>query len=137
MKQNKWNNHRNSIDKFFKLSNKQWLKIIFSYKNTFHSWYMDIIVSNSKRQCNDCLRKSVLSSKKLYGKVTGNKLGVEALLIAKRELLNFEKTLHNTKIKIFGFNNRLINIYEKELVKHGYKTRFNERGRKYLIKYIN
>lgn len=48
-----------------------------------------IILANSKRECNDCLNKSSLSPKRIYGKITGRKLGLEALLIAKRELLKF------------------------------------------------
>ena len=99
IKENKWNKHRNSLDKFFKLSNGQWLKIVFDYKKYFNSWYMDIVIANSKRQCNDCIRKTVLSSKKLYGKVTGNKLGAEALLIAKRELLTLKRHYIIQKLK--------------------------------------
>ena len=136
IKENKWNKHRNSLDKFFKLSNGQWLKIVFDYKKYFNSWYMDIVIAHSKRQCNDCIRKTELSPKKIYGHVTGNKLGIEALLIAKNELLKFENNISNSYIKIYGANERLINIYERVLKRYDYKTCFNERKRKYLMKFI-
>lgn len=92
--------------------------------------------ADKKRQCNDCIRKTELSPKKTYGRVTGNKLGLEALLIAKRELLSFEARIHDTKIKIFGASERLINIYEKALCKYNYKTCRNQKGRKYLVKEV-
>ena len=84
------NIRKNNICKFFKLSNGQWLKVVFEYKNTLNGWFFIIILANSKRECNDCLNKSSLSPKRIYGKITGRKLGLEALLIAKRELLKFE-----------------------------------------------
>ena len=87
---NKWNKRRSEIDKFFKLSNGQWLKIMFSYKSLHNIWFQTIVVGNSKRQCNDCIRKTEFSPKVYYGKSKGNKIGLEAFKIAKDELLNFE-----------------------------------------------
>lgn len=113
-------NNRNNISKFFKLKNNQWLKIEFSYHKKYNIWYETAIIADSKRQCNDCLNKSSNSSKRLYGKVTGNKLGLDGLKIALKELLNFEKTIHNTSISIIGANSRLNNIYKHYLIKYGY-----------------
>lgn len=133
---NKWNVRRKQIDKFFKLSNNQWLKIVFDYKSLNNSWCIDIVVSNSKRKCNDCMHKTEFSPKVIYGRTTGNKLGLEALLLAKRELLKFETRIHDTQIRVFGANKRLISIYERALRKYNYKTFTNERGRKYLVKEV-
>lgn len=136
---NKWNKRKYSLSKFFQLSNGQWLKILFEYKNNF--WTMDIVVAKTKRQCNDCINKTEFSPKILYGKITGNKLGLEALLIAKRELLNFEKTLHyKTNIFIFAVDDRLLNVYYRGLKNNGYKMaellQGKYRGKKYLCKVI-
>ena len=76
--------NRNTMGKFFKLSNGQYMKILFSYKKLINSWFMSICVADTKRMCNDCLNKTENSPKILYGKITGKKLGLEPLLIAKK-----------------------------------------------------
>ena len=48
----------------------------------------------------------------------------------------FENNISNSYIKIYGANERLINIYESVLKRYDYKTCFNERKRKYLMKFI-
>lgn len=108
----KWNKTRTSINKFFKLSNGQWFKIIFSYKSSVNIWYETIVVANSKRQCNDCVHKTRLSPKVTYTRLTGNRLGLEAFKIALHELLKFEKTVKNTQINIIGASERLNEIYK-------------------------
>lgn len=135
---NKWNIKRKEIDKFFKLKNGQWLKIKFIYTSSLNKWGMDIVVANSKRQCNDCLRKTEFSPKILYGKRTGNKTGIEPFAIALRELLNFEKTVYNCEIRIIGASEKLTNIY-KRLTKYGYniKTITYSNGRNKDIVYKN
>lgn len=107
-------------DKFFKLSNGQWLKVIFSYKTKCNEWIETIVVANTKRKCNDCVRKTEFSPKVNYGKLTGKKLGLEAFKISLTELLSFEKTVHNTQINIEGANDRLKNIYSY-LKRYGYE----------------
>jgi hypothetical protein len=51
--------HRNRLQEFIKLSNRQWMKIEFIHwirKETPSScWGINLVVANSKRQCNDCL----------------------------------------------------------------------------------
>ena len=93
----------------------------YEYKNILNGWFFIIILANSKRECNDCLNKSSLSAKRIYGKITSRKLGLEILLISKRELLKFENRVNNTKILINGANERLQGIYERALKKYGYK----------------
>lgn len=116
---------RNGISKFFKLSNGQWLKILFTcskdiYSNTSNNiWFETIVVANTKRKCNDCINKTEYSPKVIYGHSTGDKLGLEALEIALHELLEFEKCIHNTQINIVGASNRLNNVY-KYLKRYGY-----------------
>jgi hypothetical protein len=125
---NGWNKKRTENFKFFKLNNGQWLKIIFSYANEINVWFMTICVANSKRQCNDCTRKTEFSPKIFYGHITGNRLGLEALMISLRSLLEFEKTIKNCEIRIVGASDRLTNIY-KRLTKYGYSVK--------TIKYSN
>lgn len=120
IKINKWNITRTNIHKFFKLKNGQWLKIMFSYKSKANIWFETIVVANSKRKCNDCIRKTEFSPKVFYGHITGNKLGIQALSIALKELLKFEKTIHNTQINIVGASPRLNNVYTF-LKRYGYK----------------
>ena len=137
-KTNKWNKRRTEIDKFFKLSNGQWLKVMFSYKSLHNIWFETIVVGNSKRQCNDCIRKTEFSPKVYYGKSKGNKLGLEAFKIAKDELLKFEKTIYNTQINIVGASERLLNIY-KYLKRYGYEEYtydYNGKPRMILFKKI-
>ena len=108
----KWNKTRTEINKFFKLKNGQWLKIIFSYESKKNIWFMTIVATNSKRRCNDCIRKTEHSPKVIYGHNTGNRCGIEPFVIALRELLKFESTIHNTQINIVGASDRLNNIYK-------------------------
>ena len=114
--------NRNTMGKFFKLSNGQYMKIIFSYKNSINTWFMNICVADTKRKCNDCINKTENSPKVLYGKTTGKRLGVEALLIAKNELLDFEKVVKNTEIRIIGASDRLNNVY-RYLKRYGYEEK--------------
>ena len=135
---NKWNKRRTEIDKFFKLSNGQWLKVMFSYKSLHNIWFETIVIGNSKRQCNDCIRKTEFSPKVYYGQSIGNKIGLEAFKIAKDELLKFEKTVHNTQINIVGASERLLNIY-RYLKRYGYDEytyNYNEKPRTILFKKI-
>ena len=135
---NKWNKRRRGIDKFFKLSNGQWLKIVFSYNSLHKVWFETIVVGNSKRQCNDCLRKTEFSPKVYYGQSIGRGVGLEAFKIARDELLKFEKTIYNTQINIVGASERLLNIY-KYLKRYGYKEyiyNHNEKQRQILYKII-
>ena len=99
------------IKKFIKLSNSQYLKIGFYYNKQRNAWYTGICIANTKRQCNDCFTKTIYSPKSLYGKMTGKNIGLEGLLIAKKELLEFEKTISNTKIIIEPSTDRLIKSY--------------------------
>ena len=109
--------------------NFQPLPIIeFKKLEIFSSCFMTICVANSKRQCNDCTRKTEFSPKIFYGHITGNKLGLEALMISLRSLLDFEKTIRNCEIRIVGASDRLTNIY-KRLTKYGYSVK--------IIKYSN
>ena len=66
----------------------------YEYKNILNGWFFIIILANSKRECNDYLNKSSLSAKRIYGKITSRKLGLEILLISKRELLKFENIVN-------------------------------------------
>jgi hypothetical protein len=120
IKLNKYNIRRSELDKFFKLSNGQWLKVIFSYKTQHNIWFETIVVADTKRKCNDCIRKTEFSPKVKYGRSTGNKLGLEAFKIALKELLAFEQTIHNTQINIVGASDRLNSIY-KYLKRYGYE----------------
>lgn len=122
MNTNKWNTTRKGMDKFFKLKNEQWLKILFSYKSKENIWFMTIVVANSKQQCNDCIRKTEFSPKILYGKHTGNKAGLEPFIIALKSLLDFEKTICNCEIRIIGASDKLTKIY-KRLIKYGYNIK--------------
>ena len=116
------NVNRNTMGKFFKLSNGQYMKIIFSYKNSINTWLMTICVADTRRKCNDCINKTENSPKVLYGKATGKRLGVEALLIAKNELLDFEKVVKDTEIRIIGASDRLNNVY-RYLKRYGYEEK--------------
>lgn len=116
-----WNMQRKNINKFFRLKNGQWLKIQFNYYSSENVWLMVICVANSKRECNDCVRKTESSPKVFFGHHTGNKAGLEPFLIALKSLLEFEKTVSNCEISISGFNSRLQNIY-KRLIRYGYKV---------------
>lgn len=109
---------RGSVKEFFKLSNGQWLKILFSCSKNI--WNMSIVVSKTKRQCNDCFNKTENSPKILYGRCTGNNLGVEAFIISLKVLLKFEKHIQNTQINIMGASDRLNNIYKHYLKRYGY-----------------
>lgn len=136
---NKWNKNRTEINKFFKLSNGQWLKIVFSYKSLHNIWFETIIIGNTKRKCNDCLRKTEFSPKVYYGQSIGKGIGLEAFKIARDELLKFEKTIHNTQINIVGASERLINVY-KYLKRYGYEEYtydYNGKNRLILFKRIN
>lgn len=114
-----WNKTKYEFNKFFKLSNGQWLKIIFSRKTKINIWFETIVVANSKRQCNDCVRKTEHSPKVTYSHSTGKKLGLEAFRIALHSLLEFEKTVHDTQINIVGASDRLNNVY-RYLSRYGY-----------------
>lgn len=122
----KWNITRTDINKFFNLKNGQWMKILFSCKSKFNSktnlWFMTIVVANTKRKCNDCVRRPELSPKAFYGKNTGKKNGVEPFTIALKELIEFEKKVNNCEIRIVGANDRLKKIY-KRLLRYGYKIK--------------
>ena len=110
------------VVKNIKLGNNQYMKILFSYFGWSNIWFVDIVVANSKRKCNDCIGKSEGSPKKLYGKCTGNGLGIKPFIIALKELLNFEKTLTaRCQIRIVGANDRLANIYSR-LTRYGYTS---------------
>lgn len=111
---------RYRLSKFFKLKNNQWLKILFSYNKKKNIWFISVVVANTKRLCNDCLNKSEFSPKLLYGKITGKRLGIEALKISLKELLHLEKYIHDTQINVIGANDRLSNCY-KYLKRYGYK----------------
>ncbi|MFC0903923.1 hypothetical protein ACFHWD_04355 [Clostridium sp. MT-14] len=117
-----WNITRKGINRFFKLKNEQWLKIQFIYCSSQNVWLMIICVANSKRQCNDCMKKTENSPKILFGKCTGNKAGLEPFIISLKSLLEFEKTISNCEIRILGANSRLRNIY-KRLTRYGYQIR--------------
>ena len=119
----KWNETRKGKDHFFKLKNGQWMKVTFYYKKKYNIWFETIVVANSKRQCNDCMRKIEHSPKVIYGHSTGKRLGIEAFKIALDELLKFEKTVHNTQINIVGASDRLNKIYRR-LTRYGY-TQFD------------
>ena len=114
-----WNITRKGINKFFKLKNGQWLKIVFSYKSKINMWFMTICVAKSKRQCNDCMTKTEHSPKVLYGHHTGIKTGLEPFVLSLKSLMEFEKTVKDTKIRIVGVSTELFNIY-KRLKKYGY-----------------
>lgn len=116
----KWNKNRTEISKFFKLSNNQWMKVIFSYKSQHNIWFETIVVANTKRKCNDCVTKTEYSPKVIYGHSTGNRIGIEAFRIALKQLLWFETTIHNTQINIVGASERLTGIY-KYLKRYGYE----------------
>ena len=45
---NKYNMRRSELDKFFKLSNGQWLKVVFSYKSQYKVWFETIVVADTK-----------------------------------------------------------------------------------------
>lgn len=117
-----WNMIRKGINKFFRLKNRQWLKTQFTYCSNQNVWFMIICVANSRRQCNDCMRKTESSPKILFGHHTGNKAGIQPFLIALLSLLEFEKTISNCEIRILGASSRLRNIY-KRLTRYGYKIR--------------
>ncbi|CAB1242806.1 conserved hypothetical protein [Clostridiaceae bacterium BL-3] len=110
------------MGKFFKLKNGQWLKILFSYCSNENVWYMTIVVSDSKRQCNDCIRKTENSPKVFFGQYTGRKAGLEPFIIALRELKTLEQTVSNCEIRVSGASSRLKNIY-KWLIWYGYKIK--------------
>lgn len=118
----KWNMTRAGLDKFFRLSNGQWLKIIFAYKTKINMWFVDIVVSNSKRQCNDCTRKTEHSPKILYGHRTGNKLGIEALMICLHSLLEFETNVKETTIRVTPASDSLGKVYRR-LLRYGYSSK--------------
>ena len=136
---NKWNKTRTNVSRFFKLKNRQWLKIVFAYKSKINIWFMTIVVANSKRQCNDCINKTELSPKITYRHLTGNKCGLEPFKIALKELLEFEKTVHNCEISVVGASERLSNIYRR-LIRYGYNIdstpRKNGEKRNILFKEI-
>ena len=135
----KWNKTRTNVSIFFKLKNGQWLKIVFEYKSKINIWFMTIVVANSKRQCNDCINKTEFSPKVTYGHLTGNKCGLEPFKIALKELLKFEKTVHNCEISVVGASERLSNIYRR-LTRYGYNIdstpRKNGEKRNILFKEI-
>lgn len=114
------NRKKKSISNFYKLSNGQWLKVLFTYNNKQNIWFETIIIGNSKRKCNDCHRKTESSPKVYYGRSIGLKNGVESFAIALKELLKFEKTISNTQINIVGASDRLNKIYTR-LERYGYK----------------
>ena len=113
---------RKSCGKFFRLSNGQYMKIQFSYKSLLNAWFMSICVANTKRQCNDCMNKTENSPKVMYGKVTGRRLGAEPFLIAKNELMELEKLVSDTEIRIVGTSERLNKVY-RYLKKYGYEEK--------------
>lgn len=118
-----WNMTRTDINKFFKLKSGQWMKILFSYKSKYGNiWFMTIAVANSKRQCNDCVRKTERSPKVFYGRNTGKRNGIEPFAIALKELLKFEKKVNNCEIRIEGASDRLKKIY-KRLLRYDYNIK--------------
>jgi hypothetical protein len=132
--------HKNYIQQFIKLSNGQWMKILFNHwirrEEPSSCWTMSIVVANSKRQCNDCLNKTEYSPKVIYGQQTGHKLGLEPFLIALKSLHEFEKLVDNCEIHITPANKKLKKTYSY-LQRYGYKT-INEKNKKIIYsKYIN
>lgn len=116
------------INKFIKLSNNQYLKIVFTYGKQCNIWGMDIVVGDTKRQCNDCLNKSSNSPKITYGKITGRGIGLEAIKLAKDELISFEKSItYDTTIKIIGASKRLCKVYSY-LKRYGYNERYSNKN---------
>lgn len=131
-----YNIKRRTLEKFFKMSNGQYLKIIFSYSRRFNIWNMDVIVASNKRQCNDCVRKSFKSPKKIYGQITGKGIGIEPFIIAKNELLKLETNLHTgSRINICGANDRLRYVYTY-LKRYGYKQYTDGYGNSVMYKNI-
>ena len=110
---------KHGITKTIKLNNR-YMKIEFTHSKQFKMWFMTIVVSKSKRQCNDCLNKTESSPKLIYGQRTQNNLGIQPLVIALKELIQFEKTVEpGQQIRIIGASDRLKKIYTR-LFKYGY-----------------
>lgn len=84
-----------NTEKFFKLSDGKWLKIVFRLYHGYkqNSWYVTIVVAKTRRKCNDSIRKTAHSPKNLRYRSTGGKVGIEALRLALQEILNFETRL--------------------------------------------
>jgi hypothetical protein len=117
--------YKKGLQEFIQLKNGQYMKILYQYfKNNRNTkiWGMDVIVANSKRMCNDCIRKTRNSPKNIYGHKTGRNLGLQPFKIALESLRNFEKTIDNGVIVIRPASKELEKIY-LYLKKYGYKEK--------------
>lgn len=120
--------HRTYLQEFIKLSNGQWMKITFLHwirrEKPSSCWAMSIVVANSKRQCNDCDRKTEMSPKVVYGQQTGRNLGIEPFKVALESLHEFEGLVNNCEIHITPASERLRKVYSY-LKRYGYKDIIN------------
>lgn len=111
---------KNDGHELIKLSNGQWLRIHYHYNKKDKCWMMMIVVENSKRQCNDCIKKTAKSPKVIYGKSTGQKLGLEPFSHALKSLCEFEKLIPKSAIRITPSNERLFKLYGR-LKRYGFE----------------
>lgn len=119
-----------------KLSNNQTATMIF-YRHKFtrgSMFYVAFAIANKRKQ----IKQWLDGSSNLYNQSTG-KCGLEGLLWAKSQLLEFEEFIRDRKEKcsivICWTDNRRRDIYRHYLTRIGYKMEFRYGG-KCLVKAV-
>lgn len=131
------------VKQWTQLSNGYWLKMMFTTRFNSYGYvvYTDMVVGKTRRHVNDSFSKSEISPKNLMGKSTNhNSNGIEALVVALKMLLDFEKTLpKNYEIRVYGADNQRVRVYRR-LLRYGYSKVLcsgqNKNTRPFYVKII-
>ncbi|MCT4612250.1 MAG: hypothetical protein N4A47_02650 [Clostridia bacterium] len=91
-------------------NNGKYLKTVFEYNKLKNMWDAYIVCANTKRDCNDCIRKSELSPKVFYGQKTGSKNSGN-INIFEKYISEFIKSHPDAKIAVKPVSKRLIDKY--------------------------
>ena len=127
-----WDSESEGYYRRHRLSNGQFCQIAF-YRYEYSrstDYYVAFAVANKKKHLNGWFDQS--QDDKLTMKYTG-RCGLEALLWAKNMILEFEEWVYkepnkHTKIVVEGEDSKRFRMYEKALVKYGYKKIREPRG---------
>lgn len=123
-----WNEEYKGWFSRHKLSNGQYCMIglLQSYFGRSVCYYVCFAVANKKKNLNGWFDEN--RNNNIECRTTG-RCGIEALLWCRDKLLNFEQFVRlekhkSTKIFVCGSDSRRFRVYEKALLKYGYKKVF-------------